>query len=137
MKLLLTALFAFALSACSLIPDAGTAESLTVNYLMSKATTRIVDGDADRADRVLSAVADARAYVTGGDSVTIGALYEAAVDRIQPLQPADRILITAILDNVRARLETAISAGKLEESQRVSLLQSLDWIERSARHASL
>lgn len=133
MKSLITALLALLLTACSALPASGTTESLAVNYLMSKAATRIIDGDGDRAARVLDAVEDARRYVQAGDTVTIGALYTAAIDRIQSLEPADRILVTAILDNARARLETAISAGQLDQSQRVSLLDTLDWIEAAAR----
>lgn len=130
---LITVVLALSLAGCSALPESGTTEALAVNYLVGKATTRIVDGDADRAERVLAAVEDARRYVESGDTVTIGVLYDAAVDRIQNLDdPADRLVITAILDNVRARLETAISSGGLDESQRVSLLDTLDWIEQAA-----
>lgn len=133
MKLLISILIAVSLAGCSAWPGSGTTEALTVNYMMSKATTRIVDGDPARADRVLDAVEDARRYIKSSDTVTVGALYSAAVDRIQSLDPADRFVITAILDNARARLETAISADRLSESERISLLDTLDWIEQAAR----
>jgi len=132
MRILLAALIAITLSACSLIPDSGTAEALTVNYLMSKATTRIVDGDADRAAKVVKAVEDARQYIETGEMVTISALYDAAIGRISGLDAADKILIGAILDNARTRLEAAVSTGQLDAQQRVSLLETLDWIEQAA-----
>lgn len=133
LKLLIAVVLMAALSACSLLPDSGTTEALTVNYMMSKATTRIVDGDAARAERVLEAVEDARRYVKSSDTVTIGDLHSGALEYLQSLDPADRHVITAILDNARARLETAISADRLDERERVSLLDTLDWIERAAR----
>lgn len=136
MRVILYLLVAVALSACSILPESGTNESLAVNYLLSKATTQIIDGDQARAERVLQAVEDARAYVETGESVTIEALYQGAMDRIKQanLDPADQILMESILANARARLETAVSAGKLEPSERVAILDALSWIERSARH---
>jgi len=135
MKLFIAVLVAGLLSACSLMPEQGTTESLALNYLFAKSTAAVIErGDIDP-DRVVQAVQDARQYIQTGESVTIARLYDGAVERISGLDPADRILVTAILDNVRARLETAISAGTLDESEQVALLDTLDWIERAALNA--
>lgn len=123
--------------ACSLLPEQGTTESLALNYLFAKSTTAVIDRGAATPLQVLEAVEDARQYIQTGDSVTIATLYQGALERIGGLDPADRILVTAILDNVRARLETAISTGQLDESERVALLDVLNWIERAARDANL
>ena len=131
--MLISILFLVSLSACSLIPDSSSTESLTVNYLLSKATTRIIDGEAARATKVLAATADARNYIATGDSVTVELLYDEAIKRIVGMDPADQVLLTAILDNARARLETAISGGELNADQRVSLLDTLTWIEATAK----
>lgn len=137
MKLFIAVLVAGFLSACSLLPEQGTTESLALNYLFAKSTTAVIErGDIEPA-KVVSAVQDARQYIQTGESVTIARLYDGAVERISGLDPADRILVTAILDNVRARLETAISTGTLDESEQVALLDTLDWIERAALNAGL
>src|SRR5690349_20621928 len=127
MKLIATALLALTLTACSLLPESGTTESLAVHYLFSRATTAVLDRGAVTPEQVLDAVEDARKYVDSGDSVTVAALYDAAIERLQPLHPADQILITAILDNARARLETAIQGGQLSPDERVALLDVLSW----------
>lgn len=133
MKLIITALLALTISACSLLPDSGTSEALAVNYIFSKATTAIIDRGAAEPGHIIDAVDDARQYIETGETVTIAVLYEAALDRISGMHPADRVLVTAILDNARARLETAIDAGELSPSQRVALLDVLDWVEMAAR----
>lgn len=136
-KITLAVILTMALGACSLLPDQGTTESLALNYLFAKSTTAVIDRGAATPSQVLEAVDDARQYIQTGDSVTLAALHEAALERISGLEAADRILVTAILDNVRARLETAISTGQLDESERVALLDVLSWIERAARDADL
>lgn len=133
MKLIIAIVTAVMLSACSILPDPGSTESLAVNYLFSKATTAVIDQGAVTPAQVIDAVEDARRYVEKGETVTVGALYEAAIDRIRGLDPADRVLVTAILDNAKARLETAIDAGELAEDDRVALLDTLAWIEAAAR----
>lgn len=133
MKTALAIVTAIMLSACSLLPDSGTSEALAVNYIFSKATTAIVDRGTVTPEQVIGAVEDARQYIETGETVTVGRLYDSAIERVAGLDPADRILVTAILDNARARLETAIDAGELDESDRVALLDALSWIEMSAR----
>ena len=133
MKLIIAIATAIMLSACSLLPESGTTESLAVNYLFSKATTAVIDQGAVTPEQVIGAVEDARQYIETGETVTVGRLYDAAIERIAGLDPADRILVTAILDNARARLETAIDAGDLSPDQRVALLDALILIEMSAR----
>lgn len=133
MKIITAVIFAIVLAGCSLLPQPGTTESLAVNYLFSKATTAVIDRGAVQPSQVIDAVEDARQYVETGDTVTVDALYSAAIERISGLDPADRVLVTAILDNAKARLETAIDSGELDGNDRVALLDALEWIEMAAR----
>lgn len=132
MKIVIAFIMFAIVSGCSLLPEQGTTESLAVNYLFSKATSAVIDRGAVTPTEVLDAVEDARAFIKTGDSVTVGKLYEAAIDRISGLEPADRILVTAILENAKARLETAIDSGDIAADERVALLDALNWIEATA-----
>ncbi len=128
-----------ALSACSsvgkFVEESPAAAQLTFQY----ATAKIVDAQQDRAEKVLSAVSDARQYVSGDASVTVEFLYDQAVDRINwdRLDAADQILVKAILQNASERLQREIGAGILDESQELRLLTVLDWIEDAARGYAL
>lgn len=135
LRLMTAALLTMTLGACSLLPAPDTTESLALNYMFAKATTTLIDRDTVSADRVLAAVEDARNYVDTGETVTIDRLYQGALERISGLSPADRVLVTAIVDNMRGNLAAALSTGQLDESERVALLDVLDWIERAALHA--
>ena len=132
-RLFATLIFAIALTGCPILPDAGTTEALGVNYLLGKATQQFVDGSGERRARVLDAVADARQYIEAGESVTVAALYEGALARLDGMDPLDKQALITILANAKGRLETAISAGALDPDERVVLLDTLKWIEAAAR----
>lgn len=122
---------AFALAGCSVLqslePDT---KQLSVQY----ATLKAVDGDPAKAARVVELVQEGRQYVTADASVSVAALYEGVRDRInwQSLDPADRILIKAILTRARDRLQDEIGVGLLGPDQRLQVLTVLDWIEAAA-----
>lgn len=122
---------ALAFAGCSFLqsiePDT---KQLAVQY----ATLKVIDGDSDRAARVVDLVQEGRQYVESGASVTVAALYEGVRDRIdwQSLDPADRILIEAILTRARERLREEIGVGLLDPDQQVKVLTVLDWIEAAA-----
>lgn len=138
LRIFLSVVFAAILVGCSALPESGSSESLAVNYLLAKSTQQIIDGDDVRRAEVLDAVNDARAFVEASDSVTIGLLYEQAVERLETygLDPLDEKALEQILLNAKARLETAISAERLDPDDRVALLDALNWIEAAARGES-
>lgn len=121
----------FALAGCSVLqslePDT---KQLAVQY----ATLKAVDGDPAKAARVVDLVREGRQYVTADASVSVAALYDGVRDRInwQSLDPADRILIEAILTRARDRLQDEIGVGLLDPDQRLQVLTVLDWIEAAA-----
>lgn len=117
-------------SGCALLKDSAPAARMTAQY----ATFKVIDGDPDRAAKVLRLVQDAQSYVTGGPRVSIAALEQAARDRIpwQRLNPGDHVLIDAILTEARKRLELKIGAGVLDPDQRVQLSEFLAWIKGAA-----
>lgn len=120
-----------ALSGCALLESQPATAQLTTQY----ATLKVIDGDPERADKILSLVAEARQYVDDADNVAIGVLDEAIRSRIrwERLDPADRLLIDAVLQRARERLEFEIGAGVLDAEQRVQLTTFLGWIEDAAR----
>jgi hypothetical protein len=133
MKILLTVCFMLLLlSGCSVLqsmnPD-------TRQLAFTYATAKAINGDQERADRVIELVERGREFVERSDSVTISALYEGVRERInwQGLDPADQILISAILTTARDRLNEEVGVGALDESQRLRVLTVLDWIEGAAR----
>jgi len=135
LRILLATVFAAILVGCSALPESGTSEAFAVNYLLAKSTQQVIDGDADRRAEVLDAVGDARSFAEASDTVTIGLLYEGAMDRIDSynLDPISKQALREILGLAKARLETAISAEELDPDERVVLLDTLKWIEAAAR----
>lgn len=124
-------LLALLVSGCSFLqsiePDT---KQLAVQY----ATLKVIDGDADKAARVVELVQEGRDYVQSDASVSVAALYEGVRDRInwQSLDPADRILVEAILTRARERLRDEIGVGLLDPDQQLKVLTVLDWIEAAA-----
>lgn len=111
----------------SLEPDT---RQLAVQY----ATYKAIDGDLAKAARAVELVQEGRQYVQADSSVSVAALYEGVRDRInwQSLDPADRLLLEAILTQARDRLQSEIGAGLLDPDQKLQVLTVLDWIEAAA-----
>lgn len=123
-------LLAVLATGCALLQDSAPTVQLTTQY----ATLKVVNGDPERAAKVVDLVTNAKQYVEGDSSVTIAALEHAARSRIpwDDLDPADVLLIDAILSQARERLELEIGAGLLNPEQRVQLSTFLSWIESAA-----
>jgi len=138
LRILLAIIFAAILVGCSALPESGTSEAFAVNYLLAKSTQQVIDGDADRRTEVLDAVSDARSFVEASDTVTIGLLYEGAMERIDSynLDPISKQALREILGLAKARLETAISAEELDPDEKLAILDALNWIEAAARGES-
>lgn len=98
------------------------------------ATAKVIDGDQTKAGRIVDLIQEAREYVSGDPEVTISALYEGVVERVNwaALDPADQIIIEAILLEAKARLQEEIGVGLLSPEQRVKVSTVLNWIEAAA-----
>ena len=121
-----------AIPGCSVLETvAEDRNQLAVQY----ATLKVIDGESQKADRIVELVEKARAYVGEGSTVTISYLADEAAIRLRQsgLDPADMILATAILERAEARLKSEIGDGVLNDQQRVQLLTVLNWIEDAAR----
>lgn len=131
MKILMSVILALSLMGCSVLSTVSEDRNqLAVQY----ATLKVMESDSVSGDRIAGLVADAREYVSAGESVAVSALASAARERLNEsgLSPADKILIDAILTRAQARLEAEIGEGLLSEDQRLQLLTVLEWIESAA-----
>lgn len=134
MKKVLLGIIAFSftlLSGCAFLQENPDTAKLTTQY----ATAKVIDGETDRAQRIIDIVSEARATV-GKDAVSTVAALDAFVrSKINwsSLAPEDSILIDAVLANAADRLEQEIGAGLLSPDQRVLLDTFLGWIEDTAR----
>lgn len=133
MKYLITVvILALALTGCSVLETVSEDKNqLAVQY----ATLKVIDGESQKADRIVELVGKARAYVDEGSTVTVSYLADEAAIRLRQsgLDPADMILATAILERAEARLKSEIGDGVLNDQQRLQLLTVLSWIEDAAR----
>jgi hypothetical protein len=122
------------LSGCSVLQgmqDNPDTARLTTHY----ATAKVIDGDADRAQRVIDIVSKARATV-GEDAVTTVSALDAFVrSEIEwsQLAPEDSVLIDAVLTRAAERLQEEVGAGLLSGEQRIALDAFLGWIESAAK----
>ena len=132
MKILAVCLLSvMVLMACSTLQSNDMRAQLAVTY----AAEKIIRTEPARAVRVLDEVEKARAYLISDEPVTIAALDRSVKSRInwEKLDPADRVLINAVLIEARERLEFEIGSGVLDEAQRVKVGAVLDWIAATAQ----
>lgn len=130
--LLIVALL-FAVNACAVlekVESSPVAAQLTVQY----ATLKYIDGSDAKAVRVLNVV-DAIRPSIDDDSVTLAILDERLRSYInwERLDAADRLLLTALLDQVKAELTERIGEGLVDAQDKVRLHRVLDWVETAAR----
>lgn len=121
------------LTACALMRSNESGVRLAVQY----ATAKVVDGDPTKADKVMEIAARAREHVTGPTSATVSQLD--AVVRAQipwdSLDMADRLLVDALLLELRDELARRLGDGVLNDTQRLQVAAVITWIERAAQLA--
>ena len=108
----------------------GAQNRLAVQY----ATLKVLEsGEVDPA-RLRELVQTAEAYVGEGVDVTVARLAEDARARLAEsgLPPADLLLVGAILQTAESRIKERLGPGPLSDTQRVSLLTLLSWVEEAA-----
>lgn len=134
MKKVILCLIAFSftlLAGCSFLQDNPNTAKLTTSY----ATAKVIDGDIERAKRIIGIVSEARATIGEDAASTVAALDSFVRSKINwsSLAPEDAILIDAVLTNAADRLEAEIGAGMLSPDERVLLDTFLGWIEQTAK----
>lgn len=118
--------------ACQTLTDSGEPERLTVQYL----TLKYIDGDRDRALRVVDRVDEISAVVEN-ENLLIAEL-RSRVDEIIPwsdLGVEEMFLIQELMDIIQAELDANIQTGVIPEDQRVYLQTYLGWIRQIADRA--
>lgn len=118
------------LSGCAILEENPSTAKLTIQV----AVLKIIDGDSDRADRVVEIAQKARFHVSSDSSVTIEAIDGEIRRHIRwdTLGAAEKLLVNAILDEAKQRLQDEIGAGLLDADQKVKVITVLDWIEQAA-----
>lgn len=118
-------------SACSVLggitPDNGSAR-LAVVY----GSLKYIDGDAAKADRVLYHAKRIENAVDSGQLVTVAAVDTALRAQIewQALDPADQLLLDALLNELRLSLEEHLD--QREREAQVYLLTIARWVQEAA-----
>lgn len=133
LKLMIILLLGFLLPACALLDFVETnpaTAQLTVQY----ATLKYIDGDQNRADRVLAVTERIRAHVDDDEVVTIAVLDDRLRSYINwgQLDEADTLLLNALLEQVKRELQERMGEGFVSEHDRVRLHRVIDWVETAA-----
>lgn len=119
------------LSACSTLNEHENTARLTTQY----ATIKVIDGDVGRAERVEDIASDVRAYASSEAHLTVDLLIGAIRDRIDwgDLDAADTLLLTTLIDELRAELMRRLGPGVLPEDLRLAADTVAEWVIAAAR----
>lgn len=117
-----------AISGCATMQENETLTRAAFEY----GTLKVIDGDPDRAERVVDLMDDL-IVIASGDA-TVEFLSERLRDEIDwgKLSPADTILVNAVINEVSARLQEQVGDGLLDPDQRLQVTQALGWIREAA-----
>ena len=121
-------IFAMLFSGCAVLETIAKDENkLAVQY----ATLKVIDGDTQKAEQLKAWITEARNYVDTSAEVTVSYLADEARVRISGkiTDPADTLLVMAVLNEAERRIGKRLGEGPLEQEQRVKLLTVFDWIE--------
>lgn len=128
--LILAAAFPMLLfSGCASIMERESSARIAVTY----ATWKAIGDDDARGDRVIEIAGGAREAL-GRENASLALLDEYVRRQIDwdRLDRADRLLIDALLTELRAELEARIGGGLLDGESRLRLAKVLDWISAAA-----
>lgn len=116
------------LSGCATMEDNPTLTRAVFEY----ATLKVIDGDAERADRVVDLMDDLMVLASGESTVEL--LDERLREQINwsSLSPADTILVNAVLEEVRMELDRQVGDGLLDPDQQLRVIEVLTWIRNAA-----
>lgn len=116
--------------ACNTLTESGDAERIVTQF----STLRYIDGDSDRAQRVVLRVREIRAIVVD-EQVPIY-LLEARIRDMIPWENFDedeRFLIEELFQLIQRELNNQIELGFIEEDQRLLIDTYLGWVEDAAK----
>ena len=132
MKQLMTAALAVSLLAgCSFLAQHSATAKIATQY----ATIKVIDGDPGKAARVASIATEVRRYASGEPHLTVDRLIQAVRDRIDwaSLDAADTLLVTALLDHLRAELTARLGPDILPGDLRLAVDKVASWVAAAAR----
>lgn len=135
-RILIAAVMAVALSACSTLGTSPATEKLIVQAGVMK----FIEGGSDapqersaKAARIVKAAAQARIWLDT-DGVSIADLQGAMLERIASadLEPSDKVLASALVEVVVAELNVRIGEGVISPEKRATVNEVLSWITTAA-----
>lgn len=101
------------------------------------ATLKVIDEDTERAQRVVEIVDHVRELVDGNTTATLDQVEQTVRDEIEwsELDAAEQLVVSNLIDAVRAELDARISDGTLDADERVAVGNVLDWVSEAAAMA--
>jgi len=116
---------------CATLQENQASVKVTVQY----ATLKVINDDKAKAERVVEIMEKSRVVLSQTAEVSINQAVNYIRDQInlQKLDLSDRLLITAVLDQVEMELIKRFGTGILAENQKQSLDILAQWIADAAR----
>lgn len=116
---------------CAAIQQKDSEAKLVTMY----ATIKIVNGDRDRAVRVEEIASEVRQYASGEKQITVDLLVDQIRKQVpwQKLDPADELLIHALIDELRLRLVDRFGPDPLPEDLQLAVDTVAEWVINAAR----
>ena len=131
MKLRIFTLWIIAvLAACALIQS----NNSTVQLLVQQSVIKSINGDKDRADKILLQIGQIRQLLDKDEEISLANLSDALIAKIN-LGSVDHELAKIIILQIQINLEKQINDGVLNPDDKISILNVLDWIESAALSA--
>jgi hypothetical protein len=110
-------------------------KTLVVQVAVQLATTKVIDGDRDRAARILAISSAVRAVAGTSrfDSVALLDSYIRTKIDWSKLTPEQTLLANLLLDTIRTELEARVGTGILTNDKLLVVAQVASWIESAAQ----
>lgn len=118
---------------CAALKQGGTGAQTAVEV----ATIKVIDGDAERANRVVEIVGKVRGLIEGDEVSTLETVEDNVRSAIDwsGLDTAEKLVVNRLIDAVRAEIDNRINAddiASLDPDEVVAVQRILDWIEQAA-----
>lgn len=122
-----------ALTGCAALKQGGTGAQTAVEV----ATIKVIDGDAERANRVVEIVGKVRGLIEGDEVSTLETVEDNVRSAIDwsGLDTAEKLVVNRLIDAVRAEIDNRINAddiASLDPDEVVAVQRILNWIEQAA-----
>jgi hypothetical protein len=132
-KFLATPLLALLLTACA--TDMKPHQEALIGIGVQYATAKFINTDAERAERVATAVEHAINLVNGDVVASIAALEEEVREHVDftRMKPEDALLVNALIGAVRIELEQRLGGKEIAAEHKVEIAKVLGWVQAAAR----